>query len=127
MRIGFMALFAIIMGFTVAGVDFSRRQAMAEAAGEAFSFADYAALMRDQATSRWQAAEAGLQELRKVEEVTADPAAQPVEGQAEGVVAEKGSFFSRFAKGDTPKAPPAPTVFACSSERGFKSCKSDSN
>ncbi|MCT8161203.1 hypothetical protein [Pseudoruegeria sp. SHC-113] len=122
-----MALFAIIMGFTVAGVDFSRRQAMAEAAGEAFSVSDYAALMRDQATSRWQAAGAGLQELRAKSEA-ADVADAAAPAPAAAAEVEKTSFFSRFGKGaESEAAVPAPTVFACSSERGFKSCKADSN
>ncbi|SLN45267.1 hypothetical protein PSA7680_02311 [Pseudoruegeria aquimaris] len=117
MRIGFMAIFVIIMGFTVAAVDFSRRQALAAQQGEAFTVSDYAALVKAQALSRWDAAEAGLQELRAVEETAAQAA--PDSG-------EKGSFFSRFGMGGEPAAvKPEPTVFACSSERGFKSCKAD--
>ncbi len=122
MRIGFMAIFAIIMGFTVAAVDFSRRQAAAQAAGQEFAIADYTMLLSDIAATRLEAAGQGLHMMRakySAPEAPSDPSIS---------LDEEIPWTERIglSVGHKP-ADDAPKIFTCASDRGFKSCKVDAD
>lgn len=118
MRIGFMAIFAIIMGFTVIAVDFSRRQAAAHAEGQAYAITDYTMLLSDIAATRLEAAGQGLHSIRAKytePDTPSDPAISPDEDTP---------WTERLGLSVGPKqADDAPKVFTCASDRGFKSCK----
>ncbi|MEP2784620.1 MAG: hypothetical protein ABJO67_00365 [Pseudoruegeria sp.] len=118
MRIGFMAIFLIITGFTVAAVDFSRRQTIHQAAGEAYSVRDYTLLLSDIAASRMEAAGLGIRALRvrySENDTSEEENLQPEEDL---------TWKQRLGLNQVGKpSEDDRKVFTCASDRGFKSCK----